>query len=150
MSDWRVPLADVGVGEAGIAAVDETYRSGWLSRGPRTEGLERRFASYGGTGHAVAGRNGTAALRRTSLAAGRGPAVEVIVPALTFVATANAFRHTGATPVFADIAGLDRPWLAAAAAEAAIGPKTKAIMNMTYGGHPGESAELADLAAEKG
>jgi dTDP-4-amino-4,6-dideoxygalactose transaminase len=74
----------------------------------------------------------------------------VIVPSLTFVATASAIRYTGATPVFADLAGLDRPWLSADSARAAIGPRTKAIMNMTYGGHPAESAELAELAAEHG
>jgi dTDP-4-amino-4,6-dideoxygalactose transaminase len=150
MPEWRVPLADVEVGEAEIAAVDETYRSGWLSMGPRTEELERRFATYVGSEHAVAVCNGTAALHLICLAAGLGPGDEVIVPSLTFVATANAIRHTGATPVFADVAGLDRPWLSAAAVDSAIGPQTKAIMNMTYGGHPGESAELADLAAEKG
>jgi dTDP-4-amino-4,6-dideoxygalactose transaminase len=72
------------------------------------------------------------------------------LPSLTFVATASAVRYTGATPVFADIAGLERPWLSAEAAAAAIGPNTRAIMNMTYGGHPGESAELAELSAEKG
>jgi dTDP-4-amino-4,6-dideoxygalactose transaminase len=150
MTDWRVPLADVEIGEAEIAAVDETYRSGWLSMGPRTEELERRFASYVGTEHAVAVCNGTAALHLICLAAGLGPGDEVIVPSLTFVATANAIRHTGASPVFADVAGLDRPWLSAAAADAAIGPRTKAIMTMTYGGHPGESAELADLASDRG
>jgi dTDP-4-amino-4,6-dideoxygalactose transaminase len=83
------------------------------------------------------------------LAAGLGPGDEVVVPSLTFVATANAIRYTGATPVFADIVALDRPWLSAEAAQAAIAPKTKAIMNMTYAGHPGESGELAELAAER-
>lgn len=148
MPEWRVPLADVEIGEQEIDAVVEVYRSGWLSMGPRTEELESRFAEYVGTGNALAVTNGTAALHLICLGAGLGPGDDVIVPSLTFVATANAIRYTGATPVFADIAALDRPWLSADAARAAIGPNTKAIMNMTYGGHPGESAELAELAAE--
>ena len=74
----------------------------------------------------------------------------MIVPSLTFVATANAIRYTGATPVFADIAGLERPWLSADEVATAIGTKTRAIVNMTYGGHPGDSAALAELAADRG
>jgi dTDP-4-amino-4,6-dideoxygalactose transaminase len=150
MPEWRVPLADVEIGEQEIAAVTETYRSGWLSMGPRTEEMEARFAEYTGSGHAIAVTNCTAALHLICLAAEVGPGDEVIVPSLTFIATANAVRYTGATPVFADIAGLERPWLPAAAAEEAITDRTKAIMNMTYGGHPGESAELAELAADRG
>ncbi len=150
MPEWRVPLADVEVSEEEIAAVAETYRSGWLSMGPRTEELEGRFAEYVGAGHAVAVTNGTAALHLICAATGLGPGDEVIVPSLTFVATAGAIRQAGATPVFADIAGLERPWLAADAAMAATGERTKAIMNMTYGGHPGESSALRDLAAERG
>lgn len=149
MPDWRVPLADVEVGEAEIAAVTETYRSGWLSMGPRTEELERCFATYVGSEHAVAVTNGTAALHLICVAAGLGPGDEVVLPSLTFVATVNAVRYVGATPVFADIAGLERPWLAAEAAERAAGERTKAIMNMTYGGHPAETAELAGLAADR-
>jgi dTDP-4-amino-4,6-dideoxygalactose transaminase len=150
MPEWKVPLADVEIGEPEIDAVVDVYRSGWLSMGPRTEELEARFSEYVGAGHALAVTNGTAALHLICLAAGLGPGDEVIVPSLTFVATASAIRYTGATPVFADIAALDRPWISADAAQAAIGPRTKAIMNMTYGGHPGESAELAGLAAERG
>src|SRR4051794_6601993 len=120
MPDWRVPLADVEIGEDEIAAVSETYRSGWLSMGPRTQELEERFAEYTGSAHAVAVTNCTAGLHLICLAAGLGPGDEVVVPSLTFVATANAIRYTGATPVFADIAGLERPWLSAEAAASSI------------------------------
>ena len=150
MPEWRVPLADVEIGEEEIAAVAETYRSGWLSMGPRTQELEEKFAGYVGTKHAVAVSNGTAALHLAAAAAGLGPGDEVIVPSLTFVATVSTIRQTGATPVFADIAGLDRPWISAEAAEGGIGDRTKAIVNMTYGGHPSESSELAELASERG
>ena len=150
MPEWRVPLADVEVGEAEIAAVTDTYRSGWLSMGPRTEELELRLAEYVGASHAIAVTNGTAALHLSCLAAGLGPGDEVVVPSLTFVATAAAIRYVGATPVYADIAGLDRPWISADSVAAVAGESTRAIINMTYGGHPGESAELAALAAERG
>jgi dTDP-4-amino-4,6-dideoxygalactose transaminase len=150
MPEWKVPLADVEITEDEIEVVADTYRSGWLSMGPRTEELEGAFAEYTGTRHAIAVTNGTAALHLICVAAGVEEGDEVIVPSLTFVATANAIRYVGATPVFADIAGLERPWLSAAAAEAAVGDRTKAIMNMTYGGHPGDSGELAALAADRG
>lgn len=150
MPDWKVPLADVDVGEAEIAAVSDTYRSGWLSMGPRTEELEQRFGEYVGSAHAIAVTNGTAALHLICLAAGLGPGDEAVVPSLTFVATANAVRYTGATPVFADIEGIERPWLSADAVAAMIGQRTRAIMNMTYGGHPGDTAALTELAADRG
>jgi dTDP-4-amino-4,6-dideoxygalactose transaminase len=150
MPDWRVPLADVEIGETEIEAVVETYRSGWLSMGPRTEALEERFAQYMGVEHAVGVSSGTAALHLSCLAAGIGPGDEVIVPSLTFVATASAVRMTGARPVFAEISSLQRPWLDAGAASEAIGPETKAILNMTYGGHPGDGMALAELAADRG
>ena len=90
MTQWRVPLADVLVTDDDIAAVVETYRSGWLSMGPRTEALEERFAAYVGARHAVAANSGTAALHLACLAASIGPEDEVVVPSLTFVATVNA------------------------------------------------------------
>src|SRR6188472_1565113 len=107
MPDWKVPLADVRVPDADIDAVVASYRSGWLSMGPETERLESAFAEYTGAGQAIAVANGTAALHLACLAAGLGPGDEVIVPSLTFVATVNAVAYTGASPVFADIAGLE-------------------------------------------
>jgi dTDP-4-amino-4,6-dideoxygalactose transaminase len=150
MPDWTVPLADVVVPEEDIAVVADVYRSGWLSMGPRTEELERALAEYTGARHALAVTNGTAALHLICLAAGLGPGDEVIAPSLTFVASVNAIAYTGATPVFADIAALEEPWTPAAAVEAAITPRTKAIMAVAYGGHPGEIAELRALADAHG
>ena len=150
MSDWQVPLADVVVGDEDLAAVVATYRSGWLSMGPRTEELEERFAEFTGAKHAIAVANGTAGLHLIVLAAGLGPGDEVVVPSLTFVASVNSIRYTGATPVFADIAGLDAPWLSAAATEAVLTERTKAVMTVAYGGHPGETEALGDLCAAKG
>lgn len=150
MADWTVPLADVIVPEEDIAAVADVYRSGWLSMGPQTEALEREFAAYAGARHALAVANGTAGLHLVCLGAGLGAGDEVIVPSMTFVATANAVRYTGATAVFADIAGLQEPWLDTAAVEAGITPRTRAILTMAYGGHPGQTAGLAALAREHG
>ena len=150
IAGWAVPLADVIVPEADIAVVAEAYRSGWLSMGPRTEALEQAFAAYTGAQHAVALSSGTAALHLACLAVGLGPGDEVIVPSLTFVATVNAIAYTGATPVFADVAGLDAPWLSAAACAAAITPRTRAIMTMAYGGHPGDTVALRNLAGRHG
>jgi dTDP-4-amino-4,6-dideoxygalactose transaminase len=149
MARWRVPLADVVITEEDVAVVAEVYRSGWLSMGPATEALEADFAAYAGTRHAVAVTSGTAALHLICLASGLGPGDEVIVPSMTFVATINAIAYTGATPVFADIAGLTEPWLSLETAAGAVTPQTKAIMTMTYGGHPGETIQLAELAADR-
>jgi dTDP-4-amino-4,6-dideoxygalactose transaminase len=146
MPDWKVPLADVRVTEEDISAVADTYRSGWLSMGPRTAGFEEAFASYVGVRHAFAVSSGTAALHLMCLAARIGPGDEVLVPSMTFVATANAIRYTGATPVFVDIAGPDEPWMSVAGCERAIGPRTRGILYVDYGGHAGELEALIELA----
>jgi dTDP-4-amino-4,6-dideoxygalactose transaminase len=150
VADWQVPLADVVVPEEDIAVVVDVYRSGWLSMGPRTAEFEQALAEYTGARHALAVSNGTTALHLICLAAELGPGDEVIVPSLTFVATVNAIAYTGATPRFVDIDVLERPWPSATAVEAAISPRTKAIMTMAYGGHPGEIARIRDVAAERG
>ena len=93
-----IPLFDVRLSDDEVDAVAETLRSGWLTQGPRTETFEREFAEHLGVRHVVALSSGTAALHLAYLAAGVGPGDEVIVPAITFVATANAARYCGATP----------------------------------------------------
>lgn len=150
VSHWKVPLADVMVSDDDIEAVVETYRSGWLSMGPETEALERAFAEYSGASHALAVANGTAALHLICAAAGLGPGDEVVLPSLTFVATANAVAYTGAQPVFADISALEEPWMSPDACEAAIGRRTAAILAMTYGGYDGEIDALRTLAERRG
>ena len=150
MADWRVPLADVQIAESDLEAAVETYRSGWLTMGPRTEEFERAFADYTGARHAVAVSSGTAALHLISLAAGLGPGDEVVVPSLTFVATVSAPALTGASPVFADIEGLRAPWLSVGSVEAVLSERTKAVMTMSYGGHPGDTVALAELADRHG
>jgi dTDP-4-amino-4,6-dideoxygalactose transaminase len=147
---WDVPLADVIVTDEDIGVVSDVYRSGWLSMGPRTEELEARLAAYVGARHALAVSSGTAALHLMCLAAGLEPDDEVIVPSMTFVATANAVAYTGARPVFADVVSLTEPWLSMDAVRASITDRTRAVIAMSYGGHPGQIAELEHLCAERG
>src|SRR3979490_3245115 len=131
MSSWTVPLSDVVVTEDDIATVADVYRSGSLSFGPRTAELEEALADYRGARHAVAVSSGTAALHLICLAAGLGPGDEVIVPSMTFVATVNAVAYTGARAVFADIVSPLEPWLDPQSVQAAITPRTKAVMAMS-------------------
>jgi dTDP-4-amino-4,6-dideoxygalactose transaminase len=144
--DRRVPLASPLLLESELREAIDAYRSGWLCMGPRTAELEASMCAYTGAGHAVAVSSCTAALHIACVAAGLGPGDTAIVPSLAFAATANAIACTGATPRFVEIATLDRPWLSAEAAEAAIESSTKAIVAMSYGGHPGEVEALAELA----
>src|SRR2546423_12397757 len=95
------------IGEEEIEAVAETLRSGWLTTGPRTAELERRFAEYVEAKHALAVTSGTAALHLALVALGVGPGDEVITTPITWPATANVIVHTGATPVFADVRDTD-------------------------------------------
>lgn len=150
MIDWHVPLSDVVISDDDIAAVVETYRSGWLSMASRTQEFEAAFADYVGTHHAMAVSSGTAALHLMCLAAGLGPGDEVLLPSMTFVATANAVRYTGATPVFVDIAGPLEPWMSAERCEASITSRTRAILQVDFGGHAGELTALAELAERHG
>jgi dTDP-4-amino-4,6-dideoxygalactose transaminase len=150
VADWRVPLSAVRLTDDDIEAAVEAYRSGWLSMGPRTEELERAFAEYAGTGHCVAVSSCTAGLHLAALGAGLGPGDEAVVPSITFVASANAIAYTGSRPAFADVAGVDRPWLSAETAERAITDRTKAIVAVSYGGHPGEIEEVRALAEDHG
>lgn len=150
MGSWRVPLAHLALSEGDIEAVVATYRSGWLTMGPRVETLEAAFSAYTGARHAIAVTNGTAALHLSCLAAGLGPGDEAVVPSLTFVASANAIAYTGATPVFADIAGVAEPWMSASACEAVLTENTRAVMAVDYGGHAGELPELVRLCERHG
>jgi dTDP-4-amino-4,6-dideoxygalactose transaminase len=150
VSDWQVPLSAVRLTDADVEAAAEVYRSGWLSMGPRTEELESAFAEYAASGHCLAVSSCTAGLHLAMSGAGVGPGDEAIVPSITFVASANAVAYTGARPVFAEIAAVDRPWLSVESAEDAITPRTKAIVAVSYAGHPGEIESLSRLAEERG
>lgn len=95
------------IGDEEIEAVAETLRSGWLTTGPQTAELERRFADYLEAEHVVAVASGTAAMHLSLVALGSGPGDEVITSPITWPATANVIVHTGATPIFADVRDSD-------------------------------------------
>jgi dTDP-4-amino-4,6-dideoxygalactose transaminase len=152
VSDWLVPLADVRFSEEEVQAVAAVYRSGWLSQGPMVAEFERAFADFAGVDSqaVVAVASGTAALELSCVLAGLNAGDEVVLPSLTFAATAAAVVRCGARPVFADIAAVDRPWLSAQSARAALSERTRAIVTVSYAGHPGDVDALRELADERG
>src|SRR4051812_24844185 len=99
----EIPLSRPEFDDAEATAVAEVLASGWVSQGPRVAEFERCFAQRVGAAHGVATTSCTTALHLALLVAGIGESDEVICPSYSFVATANAIRYAGATPVFADI-----------------------------------------------
>lgn len=145
-----VPLFVPDLGEAekqGLAAVID---SKWVAMGAVCEKFEARFAAELGVKHAISVNNCTAALHLAYMLCDAGPGDEVIVPSLTFAATANAVAYTGAKPVFADIAGFDDWTIDPEAIAAAITPRTKAIAVMHYGGYPCDMKAIMAVADRAG
>jgi dTDP-4-amino-4,6-dideoxygalactose transaminase len=147
---WAISLADIDLGAEEEAAVVDVLRSKWLTMGARTAEFERRFADAVGARHAIALNNCTAALHLALLAVGVKPGDEVIVPSLTFVATANAVLYCGAVPVFGDVTSADRLHLDPADVARKITPRTRAIVPVHYAGYACEMDALLALAAEHG
>lgn len=144
-----VPFAPPALGPEESAEVLATLESGWLSTGPRVRRFEQAFASYVGAQHAVALNSCTAGLHLSLVAAGVGPGDEVITTPLTFCATANVIVHAGATPVFADVdprTGNVDP----AAVEAAITPRTRAVIPVHYGGMPADVLSIRRATSSRG
>jgi len=148
--DWRVPLSDIDFGPEEMEAVQQVIESRWLTMGAVTQEFEREFASYVGARHAIAVTNATAALHLACVAAGLGPGDEAILPSLTFVATANAVRYTGAVPVFADIEGENDLNISVESIEACITPRTRAILVVHYGGYACDMPAILALAQKHG
>ncbi len=144
--DWRVPLADLDYGEEEEKAVLDVLRSRWLSMGAVTQDFEAAFAQQPGVRHAIAVANATVALHLACVAVGIGPGDEVIVPSLSFVATANAVLYTGANVRFADIVAPDDLTISPEAIASQINPGTKAIIVMHYGGYPCRMHEIMEIA----
>jgi perosamine synthetase len=144
----RIPLSAPDISETEIAAVTSVLRTPWLSRGPMIEEFERALAEYLGVPHAVAVSSGTAGLHLALRALGIGAGDEVIVPSFAFISVAHAVEYVGAVPVFVEIEpeglGLDP-----ASVEAAIGPKTRAILLVHTFGCPGRLEEILPLARRR-
>jgi dTDP-4-amino-4,6-dideoxygalactose transaminase len=145
-----IPFTDLRLEPEDIEAVAETLRSGWLTMGPRTEAFEQAFAEQLGARYAVAVSSCTAALHLAYLAAGAGPGDEVIVPSYTFAATATAVVYCGASPVFADIIGLEDPSIDPDDVRARITPRTKAVTAVHFAGYPAPVDVLGDLCERHG
>jgi dTDP-4-amino-4,6-dideoxygalactose transaminase len=146
----EIPFFDLRVEEEDLQAVAETLRSGWLTMGPRTAAFEEVFAEYVGGRHAVAVSSCTAALHLAYLAAGVGPGDEVIVPPLTFAATAAAVIYCGATPVFADILGKHDLSVDPDEVEKKITDRTKAVCGVHFAGYAAPVDRLKELCDAHG
>ncbi len=130
-----IPYGRQSISEDDVTAVCEALRSDWLTTGPRVEAFERAVAGYCGADFGVAVSNGTAGLHCAMHALGIGPGDEVIVPAMTFAATANCVRYVGATPVFADV-DPGTLLLPPSEVERLISPRTRAVIAVDYAGQP--------------
>lgn len=144
--EWLVPLADLDYGEEEEAAVISVLRSKWLTMGAVTEKFEDAFRTLTQSAYAIAVSNATEALHIALIACGIGRGDDVIVPSLTFVATANAVLYTGANVIFADINSPQDLTISVQDIARKITPKTKAIIVMHYAGYPCEMAKIYDLA----
>ncbi|MBC7293364.1 MAG: UDP-4-amino-4,6-dideoxy-N-acetyl-beta-L-altrosamine transaminase [Thermoleophilia bacterium] len=135
--------------EADIAAVVETLRSDWLTTGPRVAEYEAAFSERVGARFGVALSSGTAGLHAAAFAAGLSPGDEVVTTPMTFAATANCVLYQGARPAFADVQP-DTLNIDPRAVEAAITPRTRAIIAVDYAGQPADVDELAAIARRHG
>ncbi len=142
-----LPIAAPIIGEREIAYVTDALRSGWVSSiGPYIDRFEEGFARYVGARHAVAVANGTVALHLALHALGVGPGDEVVIPDLTFAATAHTVLQTGAVPVLADVS--PETWcLDVRAVERAMTDRTRAIVPVHLFGHPADVPASSALAA---
>ena len=146
----KVPLFVPDLGHAEKEAVIDCLESKWLAMGPRCEQFEGDFAALCGTRHAVSVNSCTAALHLAVKVLDIGEGDEVIVPSLTFAATANAVAYCGASPVFADITNADDWTISPDGIEAAISDRTKAVIVMHYGGYPCDMDAISQIAAKHG
>ena len=142
-------FAPPSIGDEEIAEVVDTLRSGWITTGPKTARFEQEFARYLGAPGALAVNSCTAALHTALLTAGIGPGDEVITTPLTFAATANVIEHVRARPVFVDVdpetLQIDPDGL-----EAAVTPRTRAIIPVHFGGHPADLDAVDTVASRHG
>lgn len=135
------------MGPEEAAAAARVLASGWVMQGPEVEAFEREFATYVGSALACAVSSGTAALHLALLAVGVRPGHEVITVSHSFVATANSIRHCGAVPVFVDIEAATFN-MDPAAVEAAVSPRTRAILCVHQMGMPCDLAAIRRVAAD--
>jgi len=132
-----IPVMRPMLGEEEVDAIAEAVRSGWVAQGPRVAAFEQAFAEYVGAAHGVAVSSCTTGLHLVLHLLGVGPGDEVVVPSLSFIATANSVRYCGATPVFADV-DLASGNLTPESVKAVLTPRTRAVMVVHQGGMPAD------------
>jgi dTDP-4-amino-4,6-dideoxygalactose transaminase len=144
-----LPFARPAIDEKTIAAVSRVLRSGWITTGPQVDAFESALSRYLGGRTVRAFTSATGALEVALQVCGIGPGDEVIVPAITFAATANVVVRVGARPVFVDV-GLETRNIDVSAVEAAITPRTRAVMPVHFAGLPADLDALYALAERRG
>ncbi|MER6565475.1 DegT/DnrJ/EryC1/StrS family aminotransferase [Streptomyces sp. NPDC001093] len=147
MSTDRIPVMIPWLGEEEARASSEAVLSGWVAQGPRVAAFERAFAERVGAEHGIAVSSCTTALHLSLVALGLGPGDEVVVPSLSFIATANAIRYVGAQPVFADV-DLASGNLTPATVDAVRTPRTRAVLAVHQGGVPADVHALRSACAD--
>jgi dTDP-4-amino-4,6-dideoxygalactose transaminase len=140
-----IPVMIPMLGEEEALAAADAVRSGWVAQGPRVAKFEQEFAAVVGAGHGVAVSSCTTGLHLALVLLEIGPGDEVVVPSLSFIATANAVRYVGATPVFADV-DLATGNLTVETIEAVRTPRTRAVIAVHQGGVPFDTAALRKAA----
>ncbi|MEW5288140.1 UDP-4-amino-4-deoxy-L-arabinose aminotransferase [Erwinia papayae] len=148
MSEF-LPFSRPAMGEAELAVVSEVLRSGWITTGPKNQQLEKAFCELTGNQHAIAVSSATAGMHVTLMALGIGAGDEVISPSLTWVSTLNMIALLGAEPVMIDV-DPDTLMVTPALIEAAITPRTKAIIPVHYAGAPADIDAIHELGRRYG
>jgi dTDP-4-amino-4,6-dideoxygalactose transaminase len=149
VSDGRIPFSRPCLGDEEIDEVVAVLRSGWLTSGPRVQRFEHEFGAYVGSEHAVALSSCTAALHVALLAHGIGPGDEVVTTPITWPATANCIELVGARAVFADV-DPETLQISPEAVEAAVTPRTRAILPVHFGGQACDLDSISALAEQGG
>lgn len=139
-----IPVMRPLLGEEEVAAVVEVVRSGWVAQGPRVARFEREFAASVGAAEGIAVSSCTTALHLALYVLGIGAGDEVVVPSLSFIATANAVRYCGATPVFADVQAQTGN-LTADTVRAVLTERTRAVLLVHQGGVPADVHAIQEL-----
>ena len=144
---YQIPLFNLNFDEKEALAAYDTIKSGWISTGPKNAELEQMFINMWNVKYAVSMSNCTDSLHVCCIVCGFGPGDEVICPSITFAASCNCIRYVGATPVFADIVGLNNMNIDPKDIEAKITPKTKGIVVVHMAGFPADMDAIMEIAS---